>query len=311
MTNVQSPPPAASATTGRFAEPRGAMFALAGLDILAAGHAGAQEIEPNDFIALPAGTNLALGYYIYGDDTQYSFANGPTYKAESGQQINVAVARYVYYTEIGGLPAGFELYQAFGAASGGQIGGEKLNNTFGAQNVSLGAFIWPYADQKDGQYLVAVAWLYPPTGTYDSHSLVNLGDNRWRGDMQIGWEQSIGSHFSYDLGGDTMFYGDNNNGFPSGQRLTQTPTYRVQSFVNWRWTPTLQTSFGYEGFFGGVQSLNAVRNGNKTEEQRLRATASYFITPALQVLLEFNHDVAAVGGFKQDFGATIRVLYAF
>jgi hypothetical protein len=31
-----------------------------------AGTASAQEIEPNDFLPLPDGTNINLGYFVYG-----------------------------------------------------------------------------------------------------------------------------------------------------------------------------------------------------------------------------------------------------
>jgi hypothetical protein len=271
----------------------------------------AQEIEPNEFTPLPPGTNLFLGYYIYEHDTEFSFNNGPTFKTNTGSEVNVAVARYVHYTEVFDHPAGYEIYQTFGSVADTSIGGEHLNNAFGAQNVALAGFIWPYANQKAGEYLVVAAWLYPPTGTYDPHSVVNLGDNRWRGNAQIGWSQSFGPHFSYDIGEDTMIYGDNDNAFPGGQRLSQAPTYRLQAFLNWRWTPKIQTSLGYEGLFGGLQQLDGTKNGMATQEQRLRVVGSYFITPTVQVLLDLNHDVAATGGFRQDIGATFRVLCAF
>jgi hypothetical protein len=283
-------------------------ISLAGLP---GGSAQAEEVEPNEFVPLPAGTNLAIGYYLYGHDTQYNFAKGPTFKDKTGLEVNIAVARYVHCTEVFDHPAGFEVFQAFGALSSGQIGGQKLNNAFGAQNLAMAAFFWPYANKQAGQYVVTAAWLYPPTGTYDPHSILNVGDNRWRGALQVGWDQAIGSHFSYDIGTDVEFFGDNTNAFPGGQRLTQTPSYRLQAFANWRWTRKWQTSVGYEGLFGGIQRVDGLRNGTRTEEQRLRLVASYFVTPALQVLLEPNHDLSAVGGFKQDFGATLRVVYAF
>jgi len=284
---------------------------LAGLAILGAARARAQEIEPNEFIALPAGTNLLLNYYVYGGETQFNFAKGNTYTNNTGLQVNLGVARYIHYFDVGGHPAGVQLVQIFGSESDGRIAGQSLGNAFGAVNVALSAFIWPYANQQKSQYFVVAGWIYPPTGTYDAHSPINLGDNRLRGDAQIGWDQAIGTHFSYDAGLDVMVYGDNDNAFPGGLRLSQTPTYRLQLWANWRWTPSFQTSIGYEGFFGGTQSLNGVPNGQKTEEQRVRAAASYFITPALQTLLELNHDTSVVGGFKQNFGATVRILFAF
>jgi hypothetical protein len=135
--------------------------------------------------------------------------------------------------------------------------------------------------------------------TYDSNSAVNIGDNRRRGNVQLGWSHLIGTHSSYDAGLDTMLYGDNDDAFPGGLRLSQDPTYRLQLRANWRRAPSFQTSIGYEGSFGGTQSPSGALNGQKTEEQRLRATASYFITPALQGLLELNHDTNVVGRWVQ------------
>ncbi len=303
-----------TAAIGRMLKCRKSLTVLcmvAGLASLSAAGACAQEIEPNEFTPLPPGTNLFLDYYIYEHLGEFSFGNGPTFKKDTGSEVNVAVARYVHYSEVFGHPAGFEVYQAFGSIADTSIGGQHLNNAFGAQNLALAGFFWPYANPQNHQYFVVAGWLYPPTGTYDPHSVINLGDNRWSGDLQLGWSQAIGPHFSYEIGEDTMFYADNTNAFPGHQTLSQNPTYRVQAFVNWRWTPGFQTSFGYEGFFGGVQQLDGTQNGMKTDEHRLRVIGSDFITPALQVLLELNHVVAASGGFKQDFGATLRVLYAF
>jgi hypothetical protein len=55
----------------------------------------AQEVEPNEFVPLPAGTNLALGYYIYGDETKFNFAKGNTFTDKTGLQVNFSAARDV------------------------------------------------------------------------------------------------------------------------------------------------------------------------------------------------------------------------
>ncbi|MGH8162086.1 MAG: transporter [Gammaproteobacteria bacterium] len=273
--------------------------------------ASAQVIEPGDLTPLPPGTNALLGYYAYQHDTNFSFADGPTFTDQTGTEVNLGAARYIHYFALGGHPAAVQVYQIFGSESGTEIAGQRLGSAFGAADVALNAAIWPYADRKDGRYLVLVGWIFPPTGTYDPHSAVNLGDNRWSGDLQIGWHQRLSHHLSYDLAFDVTLYGDNANAFPGGFRLSQDPTYQVQLWANWSWTPRLQTSIGYQGTFGGDQYLEGAFTGRKTEEQRLRAAASYFVTPRLQALLEVNHDVQVSGGFKQQFGTTLRVLYLF
>ncbi len=290
-------------------------FGLGGLVcvLLAMGFAtkaGAQEIEPYEFVPLPAGTNLAVGYYVYGHNTEFNVARGSTIK-DSGVEINVAIARYVHYVDIKGFPAGFQIIQAFGSLSAAHIDGQRLGSAFGAQNTTLSAFIWPYVNTATKSNVILVGFLDPPDGSYDKRSAINLGDNRWRGDVQLGLSQGITDSLAFDAAFDVQFYGDNDSYVPGNRRLSQDPTYRAQLWANWRWNPAFTTSFGYEGFFGGSQQVNGRFAGTKTEVQRLRANAALFLTPRLQTMLELNHDVKVVGGFKQDFGATLRVLYVF
>lgn len=272
--------------------------------------AGAQEIEPYEFTPLPAGTNLAIGYYVYGHNTDFNIARGPTIK-HSGVEVNVGVLRLVHFVDVGGHPAGFQIYQPFGSLSGAHVDGQHLGSAFGAQNTVLSAFIWPYVNQKSKTNVIVVGFLNPPDGTYDARSPLNVGDNRTRGTVQIGITQGIGEHFGFDAAFDAQFYGANNDYIPGDRRLTQNPTYRAQVWANWRWSKAFTTSVGYEGFFGGREQVNGTFNENKTEEQRLRVNAALFLTPRLQTMLELNHDLHVVGGFKQDFGATLRVLYVF
>lgn len=272
--------------------------------------AGAQEIQPYEFTPLPAGTNLVMGYYVYGHNTDFNVARGNTIK-NSGVEINVAVARYVHFFDIPGYPAGFQIIQPFGSLSGGHIGGQSIGSAFGAQNLQLSAFIFPYVNTATKTNTNITGFIYPPTGTYDRRSPLNLGDNRWRGDVQLGLTQGITENLAVDVSLDAQLYGDNSDYVPGNRRLSQDPSYRAQVWVNWRWNPGFTTSLGYEGLFGGLQQVNGFLDGSKTEVQRIRANAALFLTPRIQTMIELNHDVKVVGGFKQDFGTTLRVLYVF
>lgn len=272
--------------------------------------AGAQEIEPYEFVPLPAGTNVALGYYAYGHNTEFNLARGSTIK-DSGVETNIGIGRYVHYTELAGFPAGFQIIQFFGSLSGAHIDGQRLGSAFGAQNTIFSAFIWPYVNTATKTNVNATAFIAPPDGSYDKRSLVNLGDNRWRGTVQVGLSQGLTDSLAFDAAFDVQFYGDNDSYFPGNRRLSQDPTYRAQLWANWRWNPAFSTSLGYEGLFGGSQQVNGFFAGTKTEVQRLRAAASLFLTPRLQTVLEINHDIKVVGGFKQDIGTILRVAYVF
>jgi hypothetical protein len=272
--------------------------------------AEAQEIMPYEFTVLPVGTNLALGYYGYGHNTDYSVARGPTFR-NSGLETHVGIARFVHYNEIAGMRVGVQVFQVFGGLQDARIGGQSLPSAFGAQNITLSAFFWPYINEDTKTAVIVVGFLNPPTGTYDRFAPLNLGDNRMRGTIQVGLQQGFGDHLGLDLAYDAQFYGDNDRAFPGTALLSQGTTHRLQAWMNWRWNPSFTTSIGYTGIWGGEQTLNGLLNGTRTEIQRIRFHTGYFIDPTLQVGLELNHDLRAVGGFKQDFGAIFRVLKAF
>ena len=287
--------------------------ALALLLVLGATQAAlSQEIEPNEFVPLPDGTNVAFAYYVYDHNTAYSFAGGPTVK-DSGLEVNLLNVRYVHFDYIAGIPAGFQLYQIVGSESAAHIDSESLGSAFGASNLTLSAFIWPYSNVANKQYLNVTGFIVPPTGSYDKNSQVNLasafGGTGWVGDAQVGWDNGIGAHFSYDLGFDVRAYGDVTR--PGGLRISQDPDFRLQGWANWNWTRAFQTSIGWESILGGEQRTNGLLNGTKSEFERLRIAASMFVLPNAQVLAELNHDFVTVGGFKQPFGAVLRLAVAF
>ena len=285
-------------------------LACLGLSLAAAGQVAAQEIEPNEFVAAPAGTNIVLGHYVYGHDTTYNIAGGPTFK-NSGLEANLGVARYVHFFDVVGHPAVFEIIQVFGSESGANIGGERVGSAFGAVNTSILGTFWEVSNAASKTYINTSLFITPPDGTYDKTSPINLGDNRWSGTVQIGLSKGIGDHFSFDAAFDTTFYGDNNEYYPGFLRESQTPLLRGQLWANWAWSRAFTTSLGWEGFFGARQQLNGTFTGAKAEEQRIRAAASLFVSPTVRTLLEVNHDVERTGGFKQDFGLVFQVLKVF
>src|ERR1700689_1397741 len=88
---------------------RWALRSIACLTLFTAGSgiAAAQEIEPNEFVALPAGTNLLLGYQFYQHDTTFNFASGSPLTSgstikNSGLEINASLFRYVHFTTLFG-----------------------------------------------------------------------------------------------------------------------------------------------------------------------------------------------------------------
>jgi hypothetical protein len=297
---------------------KGLLTAGVTLGLLALGThaASAQEAEPNDFVPAPPGTNAVLGYYVYGHNSGYSPAKGNTI-SDASLDVNLGIARYVHWFAVGPYTAGVQVVAPFGSEGPGHIGsgpGSSLGNTFGLANTTFSAFIWPYNNPANKQYLILAGYVNPPIGSYDKTKALNVGGPGWSGEAQIGWDQGIGEHFSYDAAADIIAYGDTTS--PGGVKGSTDPAFRLQAWANWNWTPKFQTAIGWESILGGTGYADTAYTGKfatgaKGEFERLRLNASYFVLPNAQVMLELNHDFVAVGGFKQVFGATARFLYLF
>jgi len=290
-----------------------------------AGIASAQEIEPNDFLPLPDGTNVNLGYFVYGHMGSFVTPDGTNVPSSSANAF-IGVERFAHYQYMFDHPAGFLVAQAFGSLSNPTVGGMNLGSVTGASNFNLAGFFWPYADFEGKQYLVIGAYLYPPTGTHNRDRPLNFaalyqpnGESNWTGDLQIGWEHGIGEQFSYDVAFDARFFGDTTGpiqpGIPLSVKTYHDPDYRMQVWFNWEWTRALRTAIGYQGFFGGLDHfstpLTGTVNTGKSFEQRLRGAVTLFLSPQIQTVLEVNGDVARTGGFKQTIGTTLRFSYFF
>lgn len=217
----------------------------------------AQEIEPFEFLPLPAGTNLAIGYYIYGHNTDFNVARGPTIKG-SGVEINIGVARFVHFVDVAGHPAGSVVLQTFGSESAAHIDGQRTGSAFGTQNTSFSAFIWPYVNTGTETNVNLTGSIHPPDGTYDRRSAINVGDNRWRGAVQIGPSQGITSNLAVGYEG---FFGGSQqvNGVFGGSK---TEEQRIRANAALFVTPRIQTMLELN------HDVKAVEGSNRTSGRR-------------------------------------------
>lgn len=272
----------------------------------------ATELEPNEFVAAPAGTTAVLGYLVYGEHQSYQPVGGPSVSKGMNLTDVLGIARASQYFNIGKVEALVEFLQPFGAFSNAKIAGADLAGSSGAGDTTIAAAVWPINDKAARRYLGLTLYLTLPDGAYDRAQAINLGGNRMVYDPEIAFHQGLDDHWSFDVSTDIIAYGDNTE--PSAvahQTLSQAPTVQVQGFVNYAWARRVVTSVGYEGERGGRQSLDDVDTAAETNFDEVRFVNAYSVTPAFQILGEVNHQFGNMGGFKQGFGVTLRTLYAF
>ena len=288
-------------------------FAVAAAPLGGLRNAYAVDTQAHDFLPLPAGTNIVLGYYVLGNYEEYDPVGAPPIKNNTHVQAQVGIARYVRYYDISNIRFLTSIYQVFGGYSDARIGGTELQ-TPGVQlgDLSIDTFAWAINNPDKGQYWALGGYIHIPDGNWNRNVATNLGDNRFSGTVQTGYIQRLAPKLDTELVADATFYGNNTQAAISGGTLSEQPSYEGQMWLNYKFTPVDTGSFGFTGNFGGYSSVDGVATGNKTESEEIRLSGShFFVKPGVQAMVELVHDLHVVGGFNENFGMMVRIAKVF
>ena len=290
----------------------------AGVVVMVAGATPCRAVyyQPFDWVPLPRGTGILMGYYQFSTHSELTNTIAGAVK-DSHLDSHIGIARYLYYNEVFGHPVVLDFILPFGALTDGRIGGNPAGSSSGIGDPTLSVGAWLISDPAHRRYLSAASFVSIPLGSYDSQSALNLGQNRWQNDLQVDFTQTILEKFTIDVSGVWTYYGRNTEAGPTHQVLSQDSSFSAYAWLTYDVTSQVQRvmrsagqsslSVGYAGTFGGAVKLDGVLNGSKTEEHQLRLSYSQFVVPTWQVLMSLSRDVSATGQFKQDFGLLLRI----
>ena len=151
--------------------------------------------------------------------------------------------------------------------------------------------------------ILATAYVTAPVGSYDSARPVNIGDNRWRFQPQIGIGQRFLKVMTAEVVGNLAFYTDNTNfGTPNGSvTLKQDPTLGFEAHVFGDLSPTFALGASYYLASVGQRSITAAQLpltpiDPKQTTQSLRFTFSIHIEKNTGLYLQYGQDIEASGG---------------
>lgn len=276
--------------------------------------AWAVDLDALDLIPAPSGTNAVLSYSTFVTRGSFVTSDGRAIKDGTGLDSYVGILRYVHYTDIGGLPFAPQVLLPYGRLYNGSLAGSALESTSGIGDPILAAPLWLVNNKESGTTFAVVPYLFVPLGSYDAGDVLNLGENRWKFDLQIGGTQALGNGFTLQASFDTMWYGRNSDAISEGVgRLQQDNTYQAQIWLSY--TPPADPSWnlavGYSKYWGGEQRLDGVANGSSTESDQIRLQVAKFLTPTLQIQGLLQRDLRVEGGFKEDAHVSLRLMKLF
>ncbi len=277
--------------------------------VLPALHANAGEVAPGDYEQYPVGATIGAIYYQHST-TNSAYSNGHKVSSDFNLNSDVGILRLLHvYALSDTLTIDPQFLLPFGHVS---TGGDAsaLGSTRGVGDLILTAPLkWRLNDARD-TFSIA-PYVYVPTGTYDKDDALNIGENRWKFELQSAYVKHFTEHWAMDLVGGATWYGDNTDFGANGDRLKQDVSYAAQ--VMGRYMPDATTAFGI-GFgrtWAGETNVEHVNQDNEMGTTNFRLTATKFFTAQDQIQLQLGKDLTVENGPKEAFRMNLRYARVF
>ena len=286
----------------------------AGLLILGAlltSQSHAIDVNVGDYTTLPSGTNLGVFYYQHSEMDGY-YHKGDKTHADSHSDIGIA--RFIHYTDIAGLRATPQVVIPFGSVRNTQIGDTHLNNASGFADPIIASAFWLINQPEQGasgRYLAFTPFIYLPLGQYDKNDAVNLGENRFKYDLQLAWVQPLYGKLGFEFYQDAIWYGDNDEAGSGNQTLSQDTSYQTQVNLRYDLNAKQRIALGYAANYGGEQSLDGIQLNQNMEKQQARFEFQHMMNAKTQLSAQLVSDMQVESGFKKELGLNFRLFYIF
>jgi hypothetical protein len=275
------------------------------------------DLQPNDIVAPLPGKNHAMISYVNAESGTF-YRNGSAVSTRPFASPNIsvqsAIARVSTSYSVKDLPAVSYLQIPYGTI---QPAGSLANYpaSTGVGDLTFATAIWPYADRVNRKYFAVAGYLTAPTGSYNSQQVFNTGENRYRSDIQMGYQQPIIENLDGMIAVDTMWFGGNsqcaaaclsaNNTSLNQKPLTSTqlgPIYKINQNY------TVGASYFYVA--GGATTIGNTYQNNVVNTQRFLLSALAYY-PFGRISLQYGRDMEIKNGFVETRRLAIRFTTEF
>ncbi len=246
---------------------------------LVSSNASGQQLEPRAYANTPVGMNFLLTGYGYTQGPITASAASPIQGAKV--QTDTALLGYSRSFGVWGDSAKFDVVEGEAWVSGtatyvGQPRSRYVTgltdplfkgsiNLYGAPALTMDEFTNYQQNLIIGVSLAVTA----PLGQYDSSKLLNIGNNRWSFNPEMGFSQAFGKLTLELMPGATVFM-DNDDFL--GQVRKQDPLYSLQSHAIYSFPHGIWASVSGTYYTGGASQVAGASQHDLEKDYRVGAT---------------------------------------
>lgn len=287
-----------------------------GVCVLASGPGLAQDMEPRRWTPMPVGTNVLGASYAF---TSGEVGFDPVLGIDDATvELHSALVSYTHYFGLLGTTARVDVLLPLQSGNWeGLIDGQPASVDrdgladpvvrfsailLGAPAMHAAAFREQQQKERSNTTLGAALAVRLPLGEYQADKLINLGNNRFALEPQLGLVHNEGL-WSYELTGSVFVFTENDDFF-GGHELEQDPLFALQAHVVRRFESRWWVSGGMAYGWNGASEIDGVAKDDERSNllyglsfglpvgsaQALRL--SYVRSDALQNVGTDSHSVA-------------------
>lgn len=280
------------------------------LDLALASPAQALEVTAGDYEIYPAGINIGLLYYQHAERSDL-YSNGTKVSTNFNLKSDIGLLRYIGPVKLSDTATlDLNAILPFGELKGSGDA-RVLGKASGVADLIVGAPVKFLLDPATKDAFSVGTFVYLPTGNYDNTKPLNLGDNRWKGLLQLAYVGHFGSTWALDAVGDVLVHGKSDKFGPTNATLKQDPRFEVQGHLRYILSPATALSAGVGYYWGGETKVNGVAQNDKLKTTYARLTATHFIDQTTQLQVQLGQDVSVENGLKEKARINLRFAKIF
>ncbi|MDD2829230.1 MAG: transporter [Sulfuricurvum sp.] len=258
--------------------------------------AAVNEVIPGDYEAPAVGINLTT-LYLAERKMAGPYVDGHKLTDETVTSL-ISAVKFTTTLDVGGytvcpmIALPYSVTKSNGDTMSAILGHESV----GFSDVLVGATGWLVNDKAKNQYLAATLLLFAPTGEYNPKQLLNIGENRYKSTLNIGYVQKLSDDFFIELSPELALYGKNDNSL--GRRIEQNPSYALTTMIRYNQTPQLTLFGGFQQNYGGGTIVEGVAQNDDTRMQKATLGGYYYTLAGTQIFLRYAKEFHTQSGMK-------------
>ena len=281
--------------------------------MLLANTAYAIDLQPGEIAAPRAGIKLVQYSYQYSQRGDF-YRSGDKFYRDSEMKTSSYTLRLGSAFELANMPAiwyvqsdvrNMQVDLVTPNVSLAKAAGMDVNGDVGGSDTSLLLAVWPYADRVAKKYLGVAAYLIVPTGAYSNDRLFNVGENRYKTALQVGYQTQLTDPLSAMVAFDAVFFGDNDRYTVSNFSLKQDHLYTLQTGLKYNLNQRYSVALAYFHSFGGETEINRNDMNDRLSIHRYQLTAQGDYDFG-RITLHYGSDLKTASGMIEDHRLIMR-----